>query len=148
MYRFGVDAAPGEPETLEVHEERVDQQAMAVTNMDDNSIRIYLSQTVVSEKVKEALQEVIKRKNAVQMAQIKRQQLEQQVNVISQEQDRIRKNMAELPKDSDLFNRYVKKFTEQEDDVERLRKEIQAQVMEETKLRNQLNDYLLSLDLT
>jgi hypothetical protein len=147
MYRFGVDADPGEPETQLVKEERSENQGIAVTNMDDNSIRIYLSQQVVSEKVKEALQEVIKRKNLLQQAQLKRQQLEQQINVIGQEQDRIRKNMAELPKDSDLYLRYIKKFTDQEDDIEKLRKEIAGSIDEENKLRKSLDDYLLGLDL-
>ena len=36
----------------------------------------------------------------------------------------VRKNMAELPKNSDLFAKYVKKFTEQEDQVETTRKQI------------------------
>ena len=85
MYRFGVDAEPGEPETLTVEEERIDQQVIGLTNIDDNTIRIYLSQPVVSDAIKEALQEVIKKKNAVQQAVIKRQQLEQQVAVIGQE---------------------------------------------------------------
>ena len=148
MYRFGVDADPGEPETLVVEEERTDNEAMAVTNMDDNSIRIYLSQQVVSEKIKAALQEVIKRKQALQAVVTKRQQLQQEVNVIGQEQDRIRKNMAELPKDSDLFNRYIKKFTDQEDSIERLRKEIQNTIEEETKLRQELNNYVQGLELS
>ena len=32
--------------------------------------------------------------------------------------------MAQLPKDSDLFRRYVTKFTEQEDQVDALRKQV------------------------
>ena len=67
---------------------------------------------------------------------------------IDTEQARIRKNMAQLDRNSDLYNRYVKKFAEQEDQDEKLRKQIQSVQAEETAARKSLDDYLLSLDLS
>ena len=56
----------------------------------------------------------------------RKQQIEQEITTIGQEQDRIRRNMASIDKNSDLYNRYVKKFTDQEDQVEKSREEIRG----------------------
>ena len=41
-YRFAVEAAPGKPTTLAVREERTAGQQIALTNLDENAIQIYL----------------------------------------------------------------------------------------------------------
>ena len=55
--------------------------------------------------------------------------------------------MAQLPKDTDLFRRYVTKFTEQEDQVDALRKQITTAVDDEQRLRKSLDDFLAGLNL-
>ncbi|MGI8982509.1 MAG: hypothetical protein ACR2FY_25025 [Pirellulaceae bacterium] len=147
MYRFLVAAEPGKPATLEVKEEQLLTQQFAVTNIDDNTIIQYINSPAVSEGVKKALSEVIKRKQAIAGVIAKRQELERQIGVIDQEQKRIRDNMAQLPKESDLFRRYVTKFTAQEDSVEALRAQVTAGLVEEQKLRKGLDDYLIGLEL-
>jgi polyhydroxyalkanoate synthesis regulator phasin len=103
---------------------------------------------VATPKVKAALAEVIRRKDAIQDLVSKRQQFEQQVTVVDQEQNRIRQNMAQLDRTSDLYNRYVKKFGEQEDQVDGLRKQIQGLQSEEAGVRKSLDQYLETLDLS
>jgi hypothetical protein len=73
--------------------------------------------------------------------------LEQQIQVVETEQNRIRQNMAQLDRNSDLYNRYVKKFGEQEDQVESLRKEIALLKDQEQKQRQDLDKYLLALEI-
>ena len=97
---------------------------------------------------KDALGEVIKRKQAIEKLVRNKQQLEEQVRIVDQEQARIRQNMAQLDRASDLYSRYVKKFAEQEDQVESLRKQILSLQNEETSARKGLDDYLLGLDLS
>ncbi len=147
MYRFLVEAKPGEPAKLVVDEERIEDQQVALTNLDDGSIRIYLSAKVVSEEVKAALGQVIKLKSELGQVQVKRQQLTAQIQVIEQEQNRIRQNMAQLDRNGDLYKRYVQKFTEQEDLNDKLRKEILGLTEQENAARKQLDDYLLNLDI-
>ena len=87
--------------------------------------------------MKKALAEVIARKRSIgQMLADQQKQLEQQITVIDQEQNRIRQNMAQLDRNTDLYNRYVKKFGEQEDQVESLRQQIAKLTADETKLRH------------
>lgn len=148
LYRFLVNAQPGKPATLEIKEEQVISQRLAITNIDDNTIVQFINSPAISDAVKKALGEVIKRKQAINAVVVKRQELERQIGVIDLEQKRIRDNMAQLPKDSDLFRRYVTKFTAQEDQVEGLRGQVTASLEDEQKLRKSLDEYLIGLELT
>ena len=76
-----------------------------------------------------------------------RQEQEQTISVITQEQARIRENMARLDRNNDLYARYVKKFSEQEDQVEKSRGEIDQLNKQITERQKALDDYLLGLDL-
>ena len=147
LYRFAVDAQPGKPATLDVKEEHVQGEAVAVNDLDGGRVQFFLAAKTVSEDVKKALSEVMQRKTAIERVLASRQELERQISVIDQEQNRIRGNMGQLPKDSDLFRRYVTKFTEQEDKVDALRKQVTASVDEEAKLRKSLDDYLAALEI-
>jgi hypothetical protein len=147
LYRFAVQAEPGKPADLVIREERTDVQYLALGNIDDNTIGIYLKAPQVSEKVKAALAEVIKRKAHLAVLAAKRAELDRQVQVIFDEQNRIRQNMAQLPKDSDLFRRYVTKFNEQEDSVEQLRKQAKAAIDAENASRESLSKFLQELEI-
>ena len=147
LYRFAVDAQPGKPTVLEVKEERVDNQQFALTNLDENSIVHYIGQQVTSDKVKAALQEVVTRKQKLAKTVQDKQRLEQEIKTVSQEQDRIRQNMAQLDRNADLYKRYVKKFSDQEDLVDKMRTQIETLTTDETKQRQSLDDYLIKLEL-
>src|SRR5207248_2072664 len=144
---FAVKADAGKPATLDVKEEHMQRESIALTNLDDNRIGIFLSAPQVSEDVKNALRQIVQRKTAIQQLNQKRQELERQIAVIDAEQKRIRENMAQLPKDSDLFRRYVTKFTEQEDQVDALRKQTTAAIDEENRLKKSLDEFLGGLNL-
>jgi hypothetical protein len=102
---------------------------------------------VTSEAVKKALAEVIERKTQIQRVAEERQRNEQTIKEISQEQQRIRENMAQLDRNTDLYKRYVKKFSDQEDTVEKLRERIKMLTLEETKLRASLDEFLRKIEL-
>jgi hypothetical protein len=147
LYRFAVTAQPGKPATQDVTEEWTQGEQVAVTNLDDGRIGYFLAAPQVSEEVKQALGDVVNRKAKIAAVLAKRQELERQIAIIDQEQTRIRNNMAQLPKESDLFRRYVTKFTEQEDAVDALRKQVTGSIEEEQKLRKSLDDFLIGLEL-
>jgi hypothetical protein len=147
VYRFAVKAEPGKPVTLDVVQEHVAQQTIALTNLDNSAIGLFISAPQVSDAVKNALREVVKRKVAIEQVVHQRVEAERQVNVVAQEQNRIRQNMAQLERNSDLYRRYVTKFTEQENAVETLREQITAAIEQEQKLRKELDNYLIGLDL-
>ncbi len=147
LYRFVVNAEPGKPAELSVKEERTASQQIVLTNIDDNTILFYINSRVVSDSVKQALQEVIRRKQAISEIANEKRQLEQELKVIDQEQARIRQNMAQLDRNGDLYARYVKKFGEQEDQVEDLRGKIAKLQAAEMKARAELDQFLINLNL-
>jgi hypothetical protein len=146
-YRFAVVAEPGKPAKLEVAEERPDVQHVALTNLDDNLILFYSRAKVTSPAVKEALEQVIAKKRMIAEIVRAKQEKEREIQVVEQEQNRIRQNMAQLDRTNDLYAKYVKKFAEQEDRVEALRKEITALIQKEQEARKALDDYLLKTEL-
>jgi hypothetical protein len=146
-YRFAVTAEPGKPAKLEVAEEQQGVQHVALTNIDDGTILFYIRAKATSPKVKEALEQVIAKKRAIEEIVRKRQEREREIQVVEQEQNRIRQNMAQLDRTNELYAKYVKKFAEQEDRVEALRKEITDLVTQEQEARKALDEYLLTVTL-
>ncbi|MCE5269041.1 MAG: DUF4139 domain-containing protein [Planctomycetaceae bacterium] len=146
MYRFAVVAKLGEPAKLTVAQARSEQQHVAITNLDDGTIRFYLSAKVVSEPVKAALAKIAQRKHEIEQVAGQRQQLEVRTEQIANDQNRIRQNMAYLDHQSDVYKRYVKKFSDQETEVEKLRGQSSELAEKEIALRKSLDEYLMGLD--
>lgn len=146
-YRFALRAKPGEPAKLTVQEEHIERQQIALTNLDHGVIQYYLSTPVISEQVKKALQEIVRQRGEIQQVAAQRSQLEQQVQAIEQDQTRIRENMGRLDRTSDLYKRYVKKFSEQEDQIEKLRDRVQQLSSRQQELQKALDEYLAGLDV-
>jgi hypothetical protein len=147
QYRFAVASKAGEPTTFVVREERTVGQQITLSNVNEDQIRFYLSSTTVSDKTKAALADIFKRKQAIGELAGKRQQLEGQVQSIDKDQARIRQNMAQLDRTSDLYKRYVTMLSDQEERLAAYSKEIQSLVQQENTLRNSLNEYLMGLNL-
>jgi hypothetical protein len=145
VYRFAVAAKPGEPATLHVAEEYQAAQSIVLSNADDNTVRIYVRAKEVSQAVKDALAEVIRRRQEISTLQAQRRLLEGQITAIGQEQERIRQNMAQLTRNTELYNRYVQKFTEQEDRIEQLRTQIENLLQQEAARKQALDEYLMNL---
>jgi hypothetical protein len=146
-YRFAVEAEPGKPASLAVAEEQVVSQQVALTNLDDGMILFYSNAKVTSPAVKQALIDVIGRKREIERLAQERGRREQEIQAVTQEQERIRQNMAQLDRASDLYTRYVTKFAEQEDRVETLRKEIAAFQDQEQQARRGLDEMLTKLEI-
>jgi hypothetical protein len=145
LYRFAVQAEPGEPAELAVALEQITEQRIALTNLDDQTIQLYLDAKAVGEKTKEALREIVRRKQQIAEVETQRQQLDQHVRAITEEQSRIRQNMAQLDRNSELYSRYVKKFGAQEDEIERLREEINTVQSRLNERREALDKYMQEL---
>ncbi len=146
-YRFAVKAEPGNPTTLTIDEEQTISQSLGLANLDNNLILFYVNQKQIDPAVKAVLQEIVKRKTAIEQVAQDRQRTEQQIAAITQEQDRIRQNMAQLDRNTELYKRYVQKFGTQEDSVEKMRDQIQKLTSEEARQRKSLDEYLLGLNV-
>jgi hypothetical protein len=147
MYRFALTAEPGKPATLVINEEQLITQQLAVTNLDQDAILLYVRSKAVSQAVKDMLAEIVSRKQSLATLVSQREQLQSQLNAIDSDQARIRENMDRLDRNSELYQRYVKKFVEQEDQVENLRRQAKTLVEEEARARRALDDYMTSAEV-
>jgi hypothetical protein len=147
VYRFAVSVAAGESAKLDVVEERQISQSIALSNINNETIAIYVRSDVTSPKVKDALARVVAMNNALSRVQANRARLEQRTAEITQEQSRIRQNMQRLAQNSELYGRYVKKLTEQEDELENLHEQTEKLRDDEARRKKERDDYLLSLDV-
>ncbi len=147
VYRLGVDVAAGKTATLKVTEERTISQQVAINTLNEPNIRIFLQTQELDSRIKEVLQEVIRRKRHIEQLVQQRRVAEGQIRAIAQDQDRIRRNMAALDRTTDLYKRYVEKFTRQEGQIESLREQIQKLQQQEAQARKELDDYLLGIEI-
>ena len=146
-YRFAVVAEPGKPATLEVVEEQPGEQRIALTNIDAGQIGLFVQNKVPSQRVKDALGQVLAKKRGIEEIVRTKQEKEREIQVVEQEQNRLRQNMANLDRTNELYLKYVRKMTEQEDRVDGLRKEITALIQREQAARRELDDFLQKLEL-
>ena len=121
FYRFAVSLAPGESETLRVVTERPISQTLGLLDADINGLGVYATRAEVAPRVREALQEVVRRRRVVQELQQQAAGREAEIQSIGQDQERIRKNMTALDKNSALYKRYVAQLDQQETRLQNLR---------------------------
>lgn len=147
LSRFKVVVPAGETEPLRVKLEYVANQTLALSNLSTDRIRIYLRSRVISDEVKQALQQVIALQNAYDGAKRQRQQRERDVKEQVAEQARIRENLKTLQKNTDPYRRQLDKFDKIETRIEKLRDEIAGLREAEEEARRQLERYLLNLNV-
>ena len=147
VYRFELKVAAGKTATEEVIEEKDVGSNVTLTNTDDNTMRFFLSQPVVSEAVKKALSEALELKAKVDSARREIEQLQRQLKDITDDQARLRANLKEMPPTAEAYKRYLKKFDDQETQIENLQKEIKASQDTEFAHRKAFEDFLAKLDV-
>jgi uncharacterized phage infection (PIP) family protein YhgE len=148
VYRFAVTVDPGPGTRLRVREEKLLQQSVALSDAGPDVLTYYMRATQVSDRVKQALQRVSALRDKLDQTVQQRRQFEQQIQEISQEQARMRENMGRLAQNSELYNRYVRKFDQQETEIDKIRKDIETLKGTEEQQRKELNDYLMGLDIS
>ncbi len=145
-YRFLVRLPAGGSQELLVAEERQAEQTVAVSNVSDELVAVYQKSQAVSQKVKDALSGVSRRKSELADTLRQRQEQERKAQVIRTEQSRIRQNMDSLSRDSALYKRYVSQLDAQETELAGFLTEIDRLARKEMEQRKALEDYILAID--
>ncbi|MCA9234094.1 MAG: hypothetical protein KDA44_01390 [Planctomycetales bacterium] len=146
-YRFAVAAVAGERTDLQIKEQRTIRQSVALRSLNDRQVAVFVEAPEISDAVRAALRDVQKRQAEIAQLTTRRKQIEREIATIGQEQTRIRDNMRAIDRNTDLYNRYVKKFTEQEDRIEKLRNESAELEQRTTALQTALEQYIAGLEL-
>lgn len=147
VYRFEVPVASGKSASRTATEEHSFGQAIALTNADDQNIKVFLntSGNLISEKVREGIHGAIDLKNKLALTQRELAQVNRQLNDIVQDQTRLRANLKEMPPTAEAYKRYLKKFDDQETEIEKLRAQIKKFQDQEHQQKLALDAYLTNL---
>jgi hypothetical protein len=147
VYRFEIKLEAGKTAKHEVIEERDVLHQYAVTNLDDETIRIFMTSQVPSAKVKAALEKAGELKAKLSATQRDLALANQQLKEIGEDQARLRANLKEMPPTAAAYKRYLDKFDRQETEIEQLRDRIKQLQTTENQQRKDLDTYLAELTI-
>jgi hypothetical protein len=121
VYRFEVRAESNKPVKLQVVEEQKRVDELALVSSDDETVRFFLRSASSSPAAQKALAEILKLRDQLAGTQREIGREEQALKVIEQDQARMRANMERVPQTSEAYKRYLKKFDDQETQIETAR---------------------------
>ena len=119
-YRLRQAVVAGETIERQVVMERPRQEHYRVAELAPERITFYATADELSAEVRAALNEVAVRQAELFEARNKLERVEVETQRIVQEQGRIRDNLRTVPRDSDLYRRYLATMEGQENELERL----------------------------
>ncbi|MBA4062374.1 MAG: DUF4139 domain-containing protein [Isosphaera sp.] len=143
FYRFEVAVKAGELVTLEVAEEEVADTSTALTHVDPDTLLHYAKQPQAKAAVRDVLTKLIGLREKVDAARAGIAEEQAALKDIADDQDRIRKNIERAPKESETFKRYLKKFDDQETEIEKRQarlKELRAELAKQEKALKEFAD--------
>ncbi len=147
-YRLTVRLEP-QTRTLTVRAvlERPIEERLAVIEMGLEDLEAFARGKELPEALRQAFARIaaIRRKMAEHEDALRR--LGEKRKAIFQDQARIRENLARIPRESELFRRYLDKLASQEKDIGNLEEAMEAHRKALEALKQELRDYLETLEL-
>lgn len=134
MYRFEVVAKSNETVTLEVLEDSPTSTNTNLTSISEEALRFYVAAAETSPAIKQALAKVLEMRSSTATAKKSLAEEIAALKAIGDDQTRIRANLERVPKDSEAYKRYLKKFDDQETEIEKRQakqKELETQIVAE-----------------
>jgi hypothetical protein len=145
VYRFTVPVKTGETKTFTVKEERDVASNITLTNNNDNTIRYFINLAEASPALKQKLTDALKVKETWDFARRELAQVNADLQRLNQDQDRIRKNLRETPKEAEVYGTYLKKLSDQEKEIDTLTAKQKKLMDDEFKSRKAYDDYLANI---
>jgi hypothetical protein len=146
VYRFQTPVKAGETKTFTVTEERDVIASIALTNGAENQIRYFLSLKEASPELRQKLEQALKVKGAWDSQARELNQVNADLQRLNQDQDRIRKNLRETPKDAEVYDTYLKKLSAQEKEIDALTAKQKDLMAAEFSARKKYEDYLSGIN--
>src|SRR6476659_622212 len=108
-------------------------------------MRDFMSRKDAPQGLQDTLQEALKVKASWDKARQDIQGVTTRVQAITVDQKRLRENLRETPKESPLFQRYLKTLEEQEKELDDLSARLKTLHGDEAKAKAAYDDYLANL---
>ncbi|MCE9568101.1 MAG: DUF4139 domain-containing protein [Planctomycetes bacterium] len=145
VYRFTVPVKTGETKTFTVKEERDVANTISITNGAENQIRYFINLAEASPALKQKLTEALTIKATWDVALRELNQIGADLQRLNQDQERIRKNLRETPKEAEVYATYLKKLSDQEKEIDALTTKQKSLMTSEFTARKKYEDYLANI---
>jgi hypothetical protein len=145
VFRFELAVAAKKDLSYTIVEEREAGTSVQLTNNTDDQIRYFINLKEVPESLKAKLQDALKVKAGWDKARQEIQTATTRIQTITVDQKRLRDNLRETPKESPLFQRYLKTLETQEQEMEDLQAKLKMLQGEEGKTRAAYDEFLANL---
>ena len=145
VYRFQTPVKAGETKSLTVKEERDVSTSVELTNTDEALVRYFISLSEASPALKAKLQEALKLKGAWDEVRRELNQVVADLQRLGQDQDRIRKNLRETPKEAEVYDTYLKKLSAQEKEIDALTTKQKTLMTAEFAAKKTYEDFITTL---
>jgi len=147
VFRFQVPVSSKKDLSYTVVEERTQGSSITLTNNSDDQIRFFLSLNETSPALKQRLTEAMSMKGKWDDVRREIATIQTRVQTITTDQNRIRQNLREVPKDSEAYTRYLKKFDDQEMEMDDLHAKLKVQQTAEATTRIAYDNFLKNITL-
>jgi hypothetical protein len=126
--RFRVNVPPRQTASLTVEEARPVDNRYEITNLGSEQVELFLRQQSIDKSVEEALRRVLAAKAEIAGLDSQKDARDEETKAIFDDQQRLRENLKALkgsPEEKALVQRYTQQLNQQEDNLAKLRAEIQ-----------------------
>jgi hypothetical protein len=144
VHRFQLKVPAGGSKTLTVVEERDVAQEVSIGTQSDDQIRVFIREKATSQKVKDGLQKALDLKWAAAKTKREIAELEKQLKVLTDDQDRLRRNLKEVPATSKIGKIYLDKLEKQEAKIDKYQDEIKKLQETEHGQQKAFEDFLVA----
>ena len=145
VYRFQTQLKAGETKTFTVKEEKDVSSSIQLTNNADDTIRYFVNLTEASPTLKQKLKEALAMKGEWDGTQRELAQVVADLQRLNADQDRIRKNLRETPREAEVYSTYLKKLDAQEKEIDALTARQKKLMGEEFEARKKYDAFLVNL---
>jgi hypothetical protein len=150
VYRFRVEVPAQGTASLPIEEVRTLATSYQLSALDDNQISLFVSRGSITSEMAKALAKITAQKAEVAKLEEDMESRQKDIDRIVEDQGRLRENMKALrgtAEEKALVQRYTKQLDQQENELEALRKNIQATEAQRDKANAQLENMIQDLQI-
>lgn len=145
LYRFKGSVDAKKSAIFTVKQEIVQSEEIAILPTNVSALDFYSRAGEIPQAVRDALIQAMQLKQSLADTERRIAETEQQVQTITQEQNRIRENMRTVNQQSEYYQRLLKKLNDQESQIEKLQTQQEDMRKQLEKQRAELESYLGNL---
>ena len=146
LWRFETKVEAGKSAEFKVTEERDLTEEITLTNTSEDQIRFVINLNEAGPVLKAKLADALKLKAQWDGLTRELQQVRADTQRIAADQERIRKNLRETPKEAEVYDTYLKKLSAQEKELDALTTTEKKFMADEFAARKGYENFLSAID--